>query len=115
VHLIQEVTKEFATPEKSIIWDYFGHAGTEQNGYCVPDGPFSNLKVLKEQRCLRRQWNKDETIPPYSPPEWDTAMLQMTDTWLLLNILAALNTHFKTHFAMGGYNGDMSLFSAPIE
>jgi len=45
VVLIKETTTEFAAPENSLVWDYFGHTGDENNGYCVSDGPFAFLTI----------------------------------------------------------------------
>jgi hypothetical protein len=115
VVLIKETTTDFAALQNSLIWDYFGHVGDENNGYCVSDGPFANQIVANgEPHCLRRQWNDNKTLTNWGSPEWDTATGQLSNSWLLLNVLV-LNAHFKTHLSIGGYEGDMSIKVAPNE
>jgi hypothetical protein len=73
-----EYMNEFSAPEKSIIWDLFGHAGNETNDYCIKDGPFAYQRVrYPKPHCVRRQWNRDGTIPLWEPPEWITAINQI--------------------------------------
>lgn len=73
-----EYLSEFSAPEKSIIWDYFGHAGDKNQNFCVMDGPFANQTVrYPKSHCLRREWNRDGTIPVWEPSEWLTAINQI--------------------------------------
>jgi hypothetical protein len=99
-----------------MIWNYFGHAGNESNDFCVPDGPFAYQMVENEKpHCLRRQWSVNRTMPPFGPPEWNTAIPQLSgDSFIALSILV-ISSHFKTHLSIGGYAGDMSIAVAPNE
>ena len=100
-------------PERSIIWDYFGRAGDERNGYCIRGGEFDDVFLTREQRCIRRQWNTDGTIPNWYSPEYYTSYLQNRNSTLYSS--EGSNHHFKTHLFTGGYNGDMSVKVAPNE
>jgi hypothetical protein len=55
----QEVAEK--APEKDIIFEWFGHAGNEDNDYCVSDGAFANQKVkYPKNHYIRRQWNPND-------------------------------------------------------
>jgi tyrosinase len=73
-----EFLNDFSAPEKSIIFDIFGHAGNENNGFCVSDGAFANQTVnYPHKHCVRRQWNKNRKIPVWEPPEFYTSIMQI--------------------------------------
>jgi hypothetical protein len=73
-----DFSSDFSAPEKSIIWEFFGHAGNPNQDYCVIDGPFANQQLNYPKRhCLKREWNKNGTIPALVPPEWMTSVLQI--------------------------------------
>jgi hypothetical protein len=73
-----DFSSDFSAPEKSIIWDFFGHAGNESQDYCVSDGPFAYQQLnYPKPHCLRREWSEKGTIPVWEPPEWMTAINQM--------------------------------------
>jgi tyrosinase len=70
--------ESFAAPEKDIIFEWFGHAGNENNDYCVTDGAFANQKVnYPEPHCIRRQWNPNGTICVWEPPEYFNSIMQL--------------------------------------
>jgi hypothetical protein len=69
----------------------------------------------EKPHCLRRQWNANKTIPILEPLEWLTAALQLSDSWGKLEVFGGINYHFKTHLAVGGWAGDMSITVAPNE
>jgi tyrosinase len=112
----KEYISDFAAPEKSIIWDHFGHAGNRYNDYCVPDGPFAYQKIqFPKPHCLRRQWNQNRTIPVWEPPEWLTSLTQTSKTWGEFASLLGNTAHFKLHLSVGGFEGDMSIIYATNE
>jgi hypothetical protein len=88
--------------------------GNESNDFGIPDGPFANQIVRNEKpHCLRCQWNSDQTLPLFGSPEWNTAGNQLgKDSYVLAGFLA-MNSHFKTHLSIGGYEGDMNITVAP--
>ncbi|CAG2113172.1 unnamed protein product, partial [Medioppia subpectinata] len=102
---------DFATPHKSLIFDYFGHAGTHNNSYCVRDGPLYGF--LDINRCMRRQWHLDKYMPAWEAPEIDTSLIQNADSYIILS-LQLVGFHFYVHLAFG-YAADMSLATAPYE
>jgi hypothetical protein len=63
---------------------------------------------------LKRQWNRNQTLPYWAPPELDTAVEQLSGSWLLA-IGLLINSHFKTHLSIGGYAGHMSVAMAAYE
>jgi hypothetical protein len=70
--------KEFSAPEKSIIFDIFGHAGKKEDDFCVTDGAFPYQQVnYPKPHCLRRQWNRNGTIPNWEPLEFYTSLKQI--------------------------------------
>jgi hypothetical protein len=108
--IYKDTTLEFAAPEKSIIWEYFGHAGNESNGYCVSDGQFKN-QILKypTEHCLKRHWNSDGTIPVWESPELLTFILQYGEPKMSSFESVFYSQHFKKHLNIGGYNGDIAI------
>ncbi len=73
-----EFLNDFSAPEKSLVFELFGHAGNESNDYCVSDGAFANQIVnYPKPHCVRRQWNKDGTIVNWEPPEFYTSIIQI--------------------------------------
>jgi tyrosinase len=76
--------ESFAAPEKDIIFEWFGHAGNENNDYCVSDGAFVNQKVnYPKNHCIRRQWNRNGTICNWEPPEYYNSVIQLNTEILL--------------------------------
>jgi hypothetical protein len=64
---------------------------------------------------LKRQWSENQILPPFGPPEWNTAYNQLSENSFLSLSFLSLNTHFKTHLSIGGYAGDISIAVAPNE
>jgi hypothetical protein len=69
----------------------------------------------EKPHCLRRQWNANKTKPILEPLEWVTAVFQIADSWQKYGNLGGINYHFKTHLAIGGWAGDMSITVATNE
>ena len=108
-YIKQDTSVDFAAPHKSIIFDYFGHAGNANNDYCIPDGPFRNQPLrYPTPHCLRRQWNPDNTIPPWEPPELATIQLQKHGNSVISIFTSVYSEHFKKHLNVGGYAGDIA-------
>ena len=102
---------DFAEPERSIIWDYFGRSGNYSTAYCVRDGMFQNLPLVK---CMKREWEKDGSIHPWYGPELETSWTQTANnSFMYYN--RNLGIHFTPHLAIGGWNGDHSIPVAPNE
>jgi hypothetical protein len=73
-----EFLNDFSAPEKSLVFEIFGHAGNESNNYCVSDGAFANQRVnYPKPHCIRRQWNENGTVGVWEPPEYYTSVLQI--------------------------------------
>ena len=100
-----------AHPEKSIVWQILGTTGTHKAGYCVTDGLYAGLNT---NRCTRREWNPNGTIPAIDGLEHQAVFLQMTKTFNEEAFFIG-GVHFIPHLAFGGYRGDMSLDTAPFE
>ena len=98
-------------PERSSIWETFGHSGNYSNGYSVPDGIYGDWKLIP---AVKRHWSKDGTILPWFTPEFTTYYIQGSSD---LNVLAILTTgfHFPPHLLIGGYEGQYSYKNAPYE
>lgn len=96
---------DFAHPELSLIWKYFGTQGNYSTGYCVKDGMFTELELVK---CMRRQWNADNTISSWYSPEHQTILMHNDS-------IVKNGIHFLPHLSIGGWNGDHSINIAPNE
>ena len=72
---------EWLYPQLSIIWDYFGTAGTKDTDYCVMDGLLPNLTCLyPEAHCLKREWiekHGKKVMDIWEPCEWWSSIAQM--------------------------------------
>ena len=99
-----------AHPEKSIVWQILGTGGVHNTGYCVTDGLYAGLNT---NRCIRREWNENGTIPVFEGLEHHSHWLQMDTFEEQIFYLAGF--HFIPHLGIGGYRGDMSLDTAPYE
>ena len=100
-----------AHPEKSIVWQMMGTTGVHNTGYCLRDGLYSGLNT---NRCTRRQWSANGTVPPIDGLELYTSLLQFSQTFMMqYSFFSGL--HFITHLAVGGYRGDFSIDTAPFE
>jgi len=77
---------EFAHPELSEIWKFFGTQGVAPD-YSVTDGAlFNGSPITVNQGTngtyrhnISRQWNTDGTISAWESPEWVTAINQMAN------------------------------------
>ena len=98
-------------PHETIIWKYFGTHGTKENNWCVTDSVFTEET---KDRCIKREWNPDGTIPPWYCPEIDIGLVSSPFTMPIFWIGAAA-THFHAHLNGGGYNGHYSISTAPYE
>ena len=113
--MTKNIAEDYAEPWKSCVWKDFGWGGLYRNGYCVRDGTiYRNLSIDYEPRCLKRQWNDDNTMPPIYPPEMDAFLIQNSpDPATYLAILSGF--HFMLHLPVGGWSGDKSVPWAPHE
>ena len=107
----QSPHEERAHPEKSIVWQILGTSGVHNTGYCLTDGLYAGLKT---NRCIKREWNENGTIPVIDGPEHHTFWMQNAKTYNESTGLIGGN-HFVPHLAFGGYRGDMSVDTAPFE
>ena len=107
----QAAQVDAAHPEKSIVWQMLGTTGIHNTGYCLTDGLYAGLNT---NRCIRRQWSENGTVPAIDGLEHLSTLLQLPKTtWEQIFLFGGL--HFITHLAFGGYRGDMSLDTAPYE
>lgn len=103
-------SSEFANPERSIIWKYFGTSGNKANDYCVTDGAFAYQKVkYRTPHCIRRQWNEGGRMTNWEPSEWITSIMQVSQNYSQFTELLGFSNHFKAHLSIGGFYGDYSI------
>ena len=100
----------YVQPERSSIWDTFGHSGYYSNGYSVPDGIYAEWDLVPS---IKRHWQADGTILPWFTQEIVTSFIQTSKSFVDLARLAGY--HFGPHLNIGGYEGQFSYRNAPYE
>ncbi|KAJ9055925.1 hypothetical protein DSO57_1038332 [Entomophthora muscae] len=109
-------------PERSPIFSpaFFGGTGNPANGYCVPDGPFRNLRVRVDAEtpngqaphCLRRNFDGGTRLSPFSPIEVINQITSINDFSTFTSQLER-GPHAHPHNNIGGDNGHLSTMASP--
>ncbi|XP_054163650.1 uncharacterized protein LOC128961435 [Oppia nitens] len=100
-----------AHPERSIVWDTFGHNGSYPGGYCVGDGVYNTWGLIP---CVKRHWSPRGTIYPWASPELDTNLLHYGTLYELF-YLAYIGIYYQPLINAGGYEGQFSKQDAPYD
>ena len=97
-------------PERSSVWDTFGRNGSYKNGYCVENGIYPEWNL---DTCVKRHWSPRGTVYPWLTPELSTYVINSNSFEEFT--AKVLGSHFQPHLNTGGYEGQMSVSSAPHE
>ncbi|KAJ3061034.1 hypothetical protein HK102_009277, partial [Quaeritorhiza haematococci] len=102
-------------PEKSIIFDYFGHNGQNEEEPCVIDGPFANWQAyFPEPHCVKRYFGgssgPNATVPALYSPEEMYLIIEESRTFDEFRGWFEYTAHNMVHDFVGGRKGEMTGF-----
>lgn len=103
----QDYSVDFAAPDRSPVLSaaFLGGNGDAADDFCVNDGLVANWTMLFPfVHCLARDFGATGQLVPWTPPEWQTHLLQAYDYFDEFRERVEHSVHYVVHAGLGGAN-----------